>query len=160
MPDITMCMNDNCPVRKDCYRHTATPSEWQSWSVFEWDGKDGCGDFSPNEKSIAKTAAAKAVGKKKPKKEKSGTPEIDEIMDSFDFERVHATMLALNWKWAFLSSTPTLKEIMTNAKEQLTKAYNSPLKKYTSGYGGFVVKKRKWGLSLAFEVANWDTYKE
>lgn len=37
MPDITMCSNNNCPVRNTCYRHTAKPSEIQSYAVFQFD---------------------------------------------------------------------------------------------------------------------------
>jgi hypothetical protein len=32
MPDISMCKGTNCPLRDNCYRYTATPSEFrQSW---------------------------------------------------------------------------------------------------------------------------------
>jgi hypothetical protein len=32
MPDITMCPGTNCPQKENCYRFTATPSEYyQSW---------------------------------------------------------------------------------------------------------------------------------
>ena len=31
MADIAMCNGINCPMKKDCYRHTATPNErWQT----------------------------------------------------------------------------------------------------------------------------------
>jgi hypothetical protein len=26
MPDITMCVGTNCPMKLGCYRHTATPT--------------------------------------------------------------------------------------------------------------------------------------
>jgi len=36
MPDISMCMNETCPLRKGCYRFTATPDEYrQSYAMFE-----------------------------------------------------------------------------------------------------------------------------
>jgi hypothetical protein len=35
MADITMCSNTACPVRGDCYRACAKPSEYQSWVRFE-----------------------------------------------------------------------------------------------------------------------------
>lgn len=43
MPDITMCTNDECPLRESCYRYMAKPSEYmQSYAVFEWKaGKKG-----------------------------------------------------------------------------------------------------------------------
>ena len=27
MPDITMCSGQHCPLREDCYRHTAKPNK-------------------------------------------------------------------------------------------------------------------------------------
>jgi hypothetical protein len=40
MPDITMCVNQNCPLSKTCYRHedSGTISDIrQSWTDFKWD---------------------------------------------------------------------------------------------------------------------------
>jgi hypothetical protein len=31
MPDITMCTGERCPLKQICYRHTAKPSERQSY---------------------------------------------------------------------------------------------------------------------------------
>ena len=33
MADITMCVGTNCPLKKACYRHTATQSKYQSFFV-------------------------------------------------------------------------------------------------------------------------------
>ena len=34
MPDITMCKGTDCPQKENCYRFTATPSEyWQSYFI-------------------------------------------------------------------------------------------------------------------------------
>lgn len=33
MADITKCSGINCPVKDQCYRHTAPDSERQSWFV-------------------------------------------------------------------------------------------------------------------------------
>ena len=39
MPDITMCKNQTCPMRKSCYRHTESGTEpnprWQSWASWK-----------------------------------------------------------------------------------------------------------------------------
>lgn len=40
MPDITMCASKTCPLREDCYRSRAKPSERQSYSVFRWQPVD------------------------------------------------------------------------------------------------------------------------
>lgn len=34
MADITMCASENCPRKQECYRTTAKPDNWQSWSDF------------------------------------------------------------------------------------------------------------------------------
>jgi hypothetical protein len=48
MPDISMCINENCPVKLRCYRHTATPTEYrQAYMFFKWDDT-GCDHFWPN----------------------------------------------------------------------------------------------------------------
>jgi len=31
MPDITMCSGAGCPLKKDCYRFTANPIDYQSY---------------------------------------------------------------------------------------------------------------------------------
>lgn len=36
MPDISMCTNDLCPKAKECWRHEAEPSEWQSYTCFNY----------------------------------------------------------------------------------------------------------------------------
>lgn len=35
MPDISMCMKKECPKRETCYRATAIPDRWQSFSKFQ-----------------------------------------------------------------------------------------------------------------------------
>lgn len=46
MPDISICLNHDCPLRKTCYRHEAEPDpHWQSY--LQWDAdwnvrEDGC----------------------------------------------------------------------------------------------------------------------
>lgn len=50
MPDISMCAGADCPKRESCYRHTARPSEWQSYfSVVPFDhDKNECQHFWDN----------------------------------------------------------------------------------------------------------------
>lgn len=48
MPDITMCVNKDCPLRMKCYRFTAVPTPyWQSYTDFKpVNGK--CNGFQDN----------------------------------------------------------------------------------------------------------------
>lgn len=50
MPDITMCISEECPVCDLCYRHTAEPSKYrQSYSnFFKGDDADECENFVSN----------------------------------------------------------------------------------------------------------------
>ena len=37
MPDISMCINEYCKLKKDCYRYTAKPAEfWQTYNDFHY----------------------------------------------------------------------------------------------------------------------------
>ena len=42
MPDISMCKNKTCKVRKKCYRYMATPTpQWQAYADFDQQ-RDSC----------------------------------------------------------------------------------------------------------------------
>lgn len=41
--DVTLCSNDQCPIRETCYRFTAKASNWQSMASFT--PKDGACDY-------------------------------------------------------------------------------------------------------------------
>jgi hypothetical protein len=52
MPDLSMCYDNDCPARFDCYRHRASgtrPSSfWQAYSVFPREKKaEQCDEFWP-----------------------------------------------------------------------------------------------------------------
>jgi hypothetical protein len=49
MPDISMCKGDDCPQKEDCYRFTATPSEFRQAYLRESPySMDGCQYFMYN----------------------------------------------------------------------------------------------------------------
>lgn len=52
MPDITLCLNLDCPSRSHCYRATATPNECrQSYAGFTpKTGEDKCEMYWPTGK--------------------------------------------------------------------------------------------------------------
>jgi hypothetical protein len=41
MPDITMCKNETCPRKAECFRYTVPYTSYQTWTVFDWK-KDLC----------------------------------------------------------------------------------------------------------------------
>lgn len=49
MPDISMCVNKDCPLRMKCYRYTAIPDKyWQSFSTFQPNAEGTCDSFWDN----------------------------------------------------------------------------------------------------------------
>lgn len=79
---------------------------------------------------------------------------IDEIMDNFDFERVHKTMVALKWGWWNIG-VPELSDIKKSARRLL----KTSIEENTCvGTGGFLVEKEGDYISLKFVVAEWDNY--
>lgn len=83
---------------------------------------------------------------------------IDEIMDEFDFDKVHRCMVALDWQWARLERIPEKPEIRKSARQQLRDA----VERGCGGTGGFrVMIDRKNGvLTLSFVVEEWDAYED
>ena len=48
MPDITLCANDSCPQRHQCYRFMAIRDPlWNTFSDFKPDDKGECDSFFP-----------------------------------------------------------------------------------------------------------------
>lgn len=81
---------------------------------------------------------------------------IDEVMDWFDFDKVHKAMKALEWKWAgCLNGVPEVPELRKKARELLKYCLEAPKDTYT-GTGGFVAEKRGDLLFLRFEVSSWE----
>jgi len=54
MPDISMCANQTCPKRNECYRFTATPSPYrQSYASFQpKPGDSQCEYFWPKDTRV------------------------------------------------------------------------------------------------------------
>lgn len=45
-----MCENKKCPIKDTCYRWTALPSQFQSYSKFKYSKENGCEYFLPLKK--------------------------------------------------------------------------------------------------------------
>ena len=84
--------------------------------------------------------------------------QIDEIMDNFDFERVHKMMLASDWKWSGDDGfcVPDISEIRKTARQLLYRTVDDRLS--GCGTGGFNVLKGKdyillyWGPEYVAEI--------
>jgi hypothetical protein len=74
--------------------------------------------------------------------------QVEEILASFDFDRVHRVMESLHWTWANLDRTPTKRELIAEARRLLTELEAKP---GVLGSGGLRVSYKDDGaLSLKF----------
>lgn len=49
MPDISMCRNEECPLKEKCYRYTAEPSPFrQAYAEFKVNEEGGCDYYWDN----------------------------------------------------------------------------------------------------------------
>jgi hypothetical protein len=58
---------------------------------------------------------------------------IDKTMKWFDFEVVHKTMVALDWKWSDYQRVPTLEEIKEHARKLMERAIEEKCRSYLTG---------------------------
>jgi len=92
--------------------------------------------------------------------------EIDDIMDNFDFDKVHETMTLLGWRWWIRETDsidiPDIPRLRTRARGLMKEAMASSLSSYRIAIGGFQVDKTteegKTYLSLSFVLTSWDNY--
>jgi len=89
--------------------------------------------------------------------------QIDEIMDWFEFEKVHEAMVATQWKWYDGDNefgVPTLQQLKKKARSLLRTVAEAKEPDYISATGGFYARKETFEgkpyLRLSFEVANWE----
>ena len=85
---------------------------------------------------------------------------VQEILDDFDFEKVHSVMNFLNWQWANLGHVPSVKDLEKEARRLLISLKGEPGIK---GTGGLRVSLKQDGtLSLkCILTESWsDPYSE
>lgn len=94
---------------------------------------------------------------------------IDNIIENFNWDRVHKTMVALNWTWHdSAGEAPSLGALFRCAVDLLHDVYEgAEIEKvdYMAATGGFYARaivddetKEIIELRLAFEVCNWEYY--
>jgi hypothetical protein len=74
--------------------------------------------------------------------------QVEEVLESFDFDRVHQVMESLEWTWANLSRVPTRAELVAEARRLLAELDGRP---GVHGSGGLRASYKEDGtLSLKF----------
>lgn len=79
------------------------------------------------------------------------------IMREFNFDKVHAHMVATGWTWHVAgrchNAIPAIEDLRMTARTLLTQAIWHGDSAINVGTGGFMVYKLPWGLSLTFQLA-------
>lgn len=100
---------------------------------------------------------------------------INEVLDNFDFEKVHKVMTFLDWKWISLSEgtneVPSIARMVRSAQQYLSMAYDGLAKashgdnRYMVGCGGFEAWAKRYTtgldkpdvlLTLSFNLASFE----
>jgi hypothetical protein len=94
----------------------------------------------------------------KNKMKKTLQEHIDEVMDWFDFDKVHKHMENVGWKWAILNAIPEKADLRMSVRKEMVKLYNK-VKKSVNGSvsyesGGFEIEYT-WGID---ENGEWDNF--
>lgn len=81
---------------------------------------------------------------------------IQEILDGFDFERVHKVMTFLNWQW-IAYGVPSIERMKLVAKDLLERLDDThPYR----ARGGFIAEARGSEIRLHFEIQYYEVYLE
>lgn len=84
---------------------------------------------------------------------------IEEVMDWFDFEKVHRVMTMLDWKWASIDAVPDIPDPRKEVRRLMTPLWNSDNE--FIGTGGFMVRlyrEENWArFGVSFQVTDWDS---
>jgi hypothetical protein len=87
------------------------------------------------------------------------TDQINEIMDWFDFDKVHKVMEAINWTWHGVNgntevpSVPQIRKFARDLMSRMLDEQRGP--NATHATGGFVTSLSDGYLSLQFVVSDW-----
>ncbi len=81
---------------------------------------------------------------------------IGQIVDRFDFQKVHDYMVSIDWKW--YDKVPTIEDLKRTAARLLVEAQMDQQDVVSMGTGGFRVYKLPWGLELVFAMNRAGTF--
>jgi len=84
---------------------------------------------------------------------------VNEILDEFEFEKVHRTMKALNWTWHDTDGVPTIGDLRRQARELLQELLRND-KYHITGTGGLYAYRIADTVGLRFEVTSYEVEKE
>lgn len=78
---------------------------------------------------------------------------IDEILNNFDFERVHRAMVLFDFKWTATNGVPTISDLRSEAIELLNDVVSYKHCTSSDYTGCFIARKEDNNLRLEFNIA-------
>lgn len=75
---------------------------------------------------------------------------VNDVLDGFDFVKVHNIMVASNWKWC--GKVPSVAAIIREAEKLLHSVLNSKGDNVSTGTGGFNAYRNGDELTLSFVI--------
>ena len=83
---------------------------------------------------------------------------INEILDEFDFEKVHRTMKVLEWTWYGSDGVPSIGDLRRQARELLQELLRND-RYHLTGTGGLFAYRMADTVGLRFEVTSYEVEK-
>ena len=80
---------------------------------------------------------------------------IEDLLDEFDFNKVHRVMQALNWRWAGIDGVPEVPDLRRQARDLLRHIAEAKNVRSVST-GGFTAYMHDGLLGLRFEVSAYE----
>jgi hypothetical protein len=74
---------------------------------------------------------------------------IDDILDEFDFDKVHKVMVLMNWKW--VGETPPIQELRKTGRALFLDCMKNNLS--LAATGGFVARREKIGKDFNYNLS-------
>lgn len=84
---------------------------------------------------------------------------VEEILDEFDFEKVHKVMVALEWTWHGSVESPSIGDLRRMARGLLQELLRND-KYHITGTGGLYAYRIADTVGLRFEVTSYEVEKE
>jgi len=83
---------------------------------------------------------------------------IGNIMDNFDFDKVHEVMSLLKWEWVGTENgVPSKSELRSEARRLLKMAINDKTRVSTGGFEVDYINDGDGFVELKFVVSQWDS---
>ena len=82
---------------------------------------------------------------------------IDEIMDWFDFDKVHRAMRTLRWVWSSSNGVPSLPEIRQFARELMTSSIEGNTSHSSGGFQVTYDQNDNY-LRLEFIISSFEVF--